>query len=658
VSRTESKSSVGRVELLGRRIGIAKTLMLMLVVPIGGLLAFSSAQVDDRLERLDNMTQLEELTSLGIATSQLAHSLQRERGRTSIYLGSPDRDPAAMNEQRARTDEAAAAFEAAVARATGVHGDARRHVDATLRWLRDLGPFRNQANARTIDAVRGSQFYTDFLAEILLLMPEIVESASTASVALSLTALESLVRLKELAGQERAFGLAILSGANVTQERARSFRALQGRQIAFGDFFLAHAEASAIAEYRNVLASTHEAEVSRIRPIIFDRLARLQAPDPAVPGAAPAAMVQTEPVDPHLVDAYWTATTGKIDALFVVETLLETHLLEEVTTLREEARSSLIVVGLITALIVFFGLAIAFALGRGLIQAFTDVSDTLQTAVKEIGSFVREQSTSVSETAAAVSQTTTTIEEIRKTAETASARSGEMAGRSQSSRSASEKALKSISEGTNAMKRIRTEVEGIADGILELSEKNIQIGEIVTSVGSIAEQSNLLAVNASIEAAKAGEHGRGFSVVATEVKALALQSKQATHQIRSILQDVQKSSNSAVMVTEQGVKRVEEGATLIEDLGHAISDLRDDVDRNADSASQISLIASQQLAGIEQITDAMRNISVASTQNAAGAKRIEAAAEQVERVSARILMMVSESGARERTFRDDSMATT
>src|SRR5690606_18651776 len=123
----------------------------------------------------------------------------------------------------------------------------------------------------------------------------------------------------------------------------------------------------------------------------------------------------------------------------------------------------------------------------------------------------------------------------------------------------------------------------------ELSEKNIQIGEIVQSVNAIAEQSNLLAVNASIEAAKAGDHGRGFSVVASEVKALAQQSKQATEQIRSILTEIQKSSNGAVMITEQGVKRVEEGGSLIEELGRTIRSLGTAIDGSADTATQISL---------------------------------------------------------------------
>ena len=97
----------------------------------------------------------------------------------------------------------------------------------------------------------------------------------------------------------------------------------------------------------------------------------------------------------------------------------------------------------------------------------------------------------------------------------------------------------------------------IADSIVRLSEQSIAIGEIISSVGDLASQSNLLAVNASIEAAKAGEHGKGFAVVAQEVRSLAEQSKESTEQIRRILNDIQKAISSAVMATEQGGKTVE-----------------------------------------------------------------------------------------------------
>src|SRR5438128_3440680 len=109
------------------------------------------------------------------------------------------------------------------------------------------------------------------------------------------------------------------------------------------------------------------------------------------------------------------------------------------------------------------------------------------------------------------------------------------------------------------MARSREQMNSIAQIMVRLSEQNQAIGQIIATVDDLAQQSNLLAVNASIEAAKAGEEGKGFSVVAQEVKSLAEQSRQATTQVRAILSDIQKATSAAVMATEQGGKVVEAG---------------------------------------------------------------------------------------------------
>src|SRR5581483_4850456 len=96
------------------------------------------------------------------------------------------------------------------------------------------------------------------------------------------------------------------------------------------------------------------------------------------------------------------------------------------------------------------------------------------------------------------------------------------------------------------------------------------VGDIIATVEDLAQQSNLLSVNAAIEAAKAGENGRGFAVVAQEVKSLSEQSRQATTQVRTILSDIQKAAAAAVMATEQGTKAVESGGKQTEAAGESI----------------------------------------------------------------------------------------
>src|SRR5207245_2493031 len=113
---------------------------------------------------------------------------------------------------------------------------------------------------------------------------------------------------------------------------------------------------------------------------------------------------------------------------------------------------------------------------------------------------------------------------------------------------------KVVEESIGALDKVKEQMESTAENILALAEQAQAIGEIIATVNDIAEQTNLLALNAAIEASRAGEHGKGFTVVAGEVKMLADQSKTATTQVRQILGEIQKATNSAVLATEEVTK--------------------------------------------------------------------------------------------------------
>ncbi len=267
---------------------------------------------------------------------------------------------------------------------------------------------------------------------------------------------------------------------------------------------------------------------------------------------------------------------------------------------------------------------------------FESVAKEAEYLSQEILAAVHQQGAALKQTSASVTETTTTASQLSQTSRSAADRATAVAEVAEQSQMASEEALAAVAAGIEAMDRIRREVEDIADNILHLSEKNVEIGEITTSVSAIAEQSNLLAVNASIEAAKAGDAGQGFAVVASEVKALSEQSQEATLRIRKIVGEIQKSSNTAVMVTEQGAKRVEEGAALIESLGQKIEQLAEVIDDSAQAAIQIKLTGQEQMSGINQITRAMAHIDEAIADSASGIRQLEENAAEIKAFSQRL----------------------
>ncbi len=277
---------------------------------------------------------------------------------------------------------------------------------------------------------------------------------------------------------------------------------------------------------------------------------------------------------------------------------------------------------------------------RRQIGGMVESAAVLGSAASEIVASTAQLASSASESAAAVSETTTTVEEIRQTAQLASQKAKSVADTAQQAMQITHEGRKSIDGLNSGMDRIRQQMQAIADSMMRLSEQNQTIGQIIATVEDLAAQSNLLAVNAAIEAAKAGEQGKGFSVVAQEVKSLAEQSRQATDRVRTILVETQKATTAAVMVTEQGSKAVESGGEQTIQAGDSIQSLSGSISDAAQAATQIAASSQQQLIGMDQVAGAMENIKQASTQNVASAKQLETAARNLNDLGQRLKQMV------------------
>lgn len=264
----------------------------------------------------------------------------------------------------------------------------------------------------------------------------------------------------------------------------------------------------------------------------------------------------------------------------------------------------------------------------------------LAVATAEISATVSEQAATSSEQAAAVAETTATVEEVRQTAAQSAERTQQVAEMSASSLRLAQEGMQTVEAVAQGMLGLKDQVRIIAETILALSEQTQQISEIINAVNDIADQSNLLALNAAMEAARAGEAGRGFAVVAGEVRSLAEQSRQATAQISSILAEIQKGANTAVMVTEQGTRRAEESTALAHNTRQSIQSICNHAEQTASLAQQIAASTRQQLAGMDQITAAMENINLSAAQTQAGMRQVEQAIHSLDQLSQSLAEMV------------------
>lgn len=266
----------------------------------------------------------------------------------------------------------------------------------------------------------------------------------------------------------------------------------------------------------------------------------------------------------------------------------------------------------------------------------TDSAGVLTSAAQRILEFSTQVAGSASETAVAVTQTSTSAEEVRQTAELSAHNAKSVAETALAASQTAQAGMRSAEDAAAGMQRIRQQMESIADSMGRLSEQSHAIGQIITTVADLAAQSNLLAVNAALEAAQAGERGRGFAVVALEVKSLAEQSRQATTQVRSILNDIQKATATAVMTTEQGARAVEAGVRQSALAGESIQALADSVARAAQSAAQIANTGEQQLVGMDHVMAAMASVRKASAQNVESARQMEASARSLNELGKKL----------------------
>jgi methyl-accepting chemotaxis protein len=263
-------------------------------------------------------------------------------------------------------------------------------------------------------------------------------------------------------------------------------------------------------------------------------------------------------------------------------------------------------------------------------------AQSIRAATGEILAAVSQHTASASEQSASISEATSTVTELRAAAEQTAQKAKEVADQAGTSVQVGVQGTENVRTIAGVMEEIRDRVEAIARDILALSEQSQQIGEITATVNDLADQSNILALNASIEAAKAGEHGKGFAVVATEVRNLAEQSKQATQQVRGILGDIQKATTAAVLATEQGTKVVEQGLTLTERASAGIDDLVKAIQEAAQAARVIAASAHQQSTGLDQISQAMKDVNEGTTQFVASAQQSQRAAEDLNELAGQL----------------------
>jgi methyl-accepting chemotaxis protein len=260
-------------------------------------------------------------------------------------------------------------------------------------------------------------------------------------------------------------------------------------------------------------------------------------------------------------------------------------------------------------------------------------SAELQAAATQQATGSREQSTATSEISTTISELLATSRQINESAQ----RVAQIADQTAVAARAGDETVETAHESITG---IRRQVDLVVNHMLELGKTSQQIGGVLEIVSEMAEQTNILAINATIEAAGAGEAGKRFAVVAEEIRKLADRVAGSTKEIRGLVDDVRRAVNTTVMATETGSKAVDAGSKQFGHVAASFKQIAGLVISTTEAAREIELSTKQQMTAVEQVNVAIRNVAQASKETEASAGQTQQTASQLSVLSSDLLRLV------------------
>ncbi len=633
-----------------QRSTIMQRLVLLTAIPVLALILFSGELIWESYGRYQSAIQAKSIMEIAVATGDLIHPLQIERGASAGLIQSKGQKFAdTLPGIRAKTDEKLSAYKHLLAGiGAGAMPKLKAAVDDAEAKLAGLAELRAKADRFSIPAGESSAFFSATIAKLLVVINTSTKYNSDAAIEKDMMNYLVFLNAKENAGQERALSMPVFVANKVEPAQLLAILAKIHQQEAYLELFLNSATEQEKTALRTVLGGEAAQEVQRMRGIMAERAAQ---------GGF------------EVDSAVWfKRSTDRINGLYEVEQLVAKNINSDAATLLTDSRTLLLAALALALLAVAFAVAVSAWVARDLnrslkavvdaaeyaiahddftravpvegtqetaragqainrlmekfraiiseatrsSQGIADASGALSISSNQVNKSSQAQSDAASTVAAAVEEVSVSIGET-----TANARSaGEIV---EQARAGTEAALTVMSETVSNVNGIAALIRESDVNVGRLDERSKQIGGIIQVIREVADQTNLLALNAAIEAARAGEQGRGFAVVADEVRKLAERTSKATSEIAALIGDVQKHIGETVAGMHQANTQVTQSLELVGRTEAALHRIGDDSREAASNVQSIIDAIREQDAAVQQVAANIEKIAQMAEENSAAA---------------------------------------
>ncbi len=636
-------------------------LRLLLLVPVVGVLFFSFSGIVEKYQFASAMDKIEVLTKMSTKVSALLHETQKERGATAVYISSNGlKFSQRIKEQHQQTDiriqQLLTFFTSRGDDGFVLKEYSKRFqlaVNTVRLSLEEIEIKRRQAKRLELESQDNITFYSQLNNELLALLDEIPSLSLDANIAMMSNSYVSFLKAKELVGLERAVISSILSADTNTGRPQlggdiEKSIALVAKQQAFHANFQVSASAASIQALQALNLSANASVVKKIRTTIFDGFLNTGASHFNIK-----------------VDSWFDAISEKINGLKKIENDISIELLLLAKSAKQSATTallfySIIVIFMVMLTLVLSVVVIRIVLGQlggepnnvsdfaqkiaegdlsspeqksaqsGLSACVLQISSKLRevvlsvkqgsddslenaeylsTETEQMSAIIDSQSSRSSHVASAITQMTQTLAEV---ANNTVAIAQSAAGATHSTVDAKN----IIAQSKQEAQKVRDIVTCTEESIQVLGDKIAEVGKVIDVINKIADQTNLLALNAAIEAARAGEHGRGFAVVADEVRSLAVHTVNSTQEIEQMINDVQQHAQQAVNSIHHSQSMVLNGVELANDTAHSIDNVVTDmnslqtmVEQVASATEELSMVSDSIMSDVIVISEHSQTIN-------------------------------------------------